>query len=112
MVSDRHKINVFVFILLLHRYSVHCGLCEKNNNLGFRRRRNRMDKFNQGLNKPGGGQITYTVQHTGCRTSGCGNNANNGNNANGNGMGKPVEVVGMDTNIRLDRFASHTKCCN
>lgn len=55
-----------------------------------------MDRFNQGLNRPGGGPITYTVQHTGCCkgcTSGCNTNGNgNGNgNAGNNNMGKTLK---------------------
>lgn len=73
----------FISICIL---SVFCGATKTTTNfLGFRRRKNRMDKFNQGINRPGGGPITYTVQHTGCCkgcTSGCGaNNANANPNA-------------------------------
>lgn len=54
-----------------------------------------MDKFNQGINRPGGGPITYTVQHTGCCrgcTSGCNNNANANTNPYAN-MGKTIAKV-------------------
>lgn len=71
-------------------FDVYCSMdnsfivAQKKTHSGYRRRRNRMDRFNQGLNK-GGGQVTYTIQHTGCckGCAGCGSNANNGNGLNG-----------------------------